>query len=319
MMIDMKSFFAALLMAVLLIAPTTSFSTEAGEKLVAKVGNITISEKQYQRELQKLLPMEVGFHGGMKPEKLEKVKKEALQNLIEIAYKFQYALREEISVDSQKFNDAWSAYEKKLDRRRLPKQELAQIRAEFYQKYLAKKAEEVAVDSKIVVTDEQIKNHFENNRERFKQPRRYTASHIFLKVDPSALSQDKAKKKKLADDLYARAVAGEDFYNLAYYNSDDRSRYVGGSLGQFQAGQTVREFDQALSKMNVGDISEPIQTIYGFHIIKLDAVEEARLLTYDEVANMMRQQYSDMQRKSIYQSWMAEMEKAFPLELYMSE
>ncbi len=71
--------------------------------------------------------------------------------------------------------------------------------------------------------------------------------------------------------------------------------------------------------MNVGDISEPIQTIYGFHIIKLDAVEEARLLTYDEVANLMRQQYSDMRRKSIYQSWMAEMEKAFPLELYLSE
>ncbi len=305
--------------ALLLIAPATSFSAEDGGKLVAKVGNITITADQYQREIQKLLPMEVGYHGGMKPEKLEQVKKNALRNLIETAYKFQYALQEEISVDAQKFNEAWKTYEEKLNSSNLTVQELAQLRAEYYQKYLAKKAEEEAVDSKIVVTDEQIKSHFENNRERFKQPRRYTASHIFLKVDPSSPLQEKAAKRKLAEELYEKAAAGEDFYNLAYYNSDDRSRYVGGSLGQFQAGQTVREFDQALSKMNVGDISKPIQTIYGFHIIKLDAVEESRLLTYDEVANMMRQQYSEMQRKSIYQSWMAEMEKAFPLELYGAE
>ena len=305
-----------LVMLALVCSPAKLVAAEAGQPLVAKVGNIAITEEELQREVQELIPMQVSYHGGIKPEKLEAVKNDALQKLINRAYKFQYAIKEEVSVDPQEFNDAWNAYAQKMNGRDLPPQMLEKIKAGFYQDMLANKAERQAVDDKITVSDEEIKTFYEKHKQSYLRPRLYTASHIFLKVDPSATLEEKAKRRKQAEDLYAKAIAGEDFYNLAYYNSDDRTRYVGGSLGQFHAGQTVREFDSALSKMEAGDVSKPIQTIYGFHIIKLDSVEESRQLSFDEVAGMLQQQTVDSRRKEVYQAWMDELKTLYPLELF---
>jgi parvulin-like peptidyl-prolyl isomerase len=318
-MIRAKILPAVLVSLVLVCSPVGLIAAEPSEQPVAKVGSMIITQQDHKREIQKLIPMQVSYHGGVKPEKLEKVKAEALQNLVDRSYKFQYALKEEIALEPQEFDEAWSVYIEKKDSSKVSREELAKARAGFYQELLAKRAEEVAVDAKVAVTEDQIKAYYDENSERFMRPRLYTASHIFLKVDPSALLEEKAKRKKLAEDLYAKAVAGEDFYNLAYYNSDDRTRYVGGSLGQFHAGQTVREFDSALSAMKAGEVSGPIQTIYGYHIIKLDAVEESRQLSFDEVSGLLQQQVSSSKRKAIYDAWMSELQETFPLEVYDKE
>ena len=102
-----------------------------------------------------------------------------------------------------------------------------------------------------------------------------------VKVDPAETAEEKEAKKQRAEKLLERAKAGEDFFNLAYYESDDRSKYVGGSLGSFHAGQTVAEFDSVIQKMKAGEIAGPVRTLYGYHIIKLDDVQEARQLTFE--------------------------------------
>lgn len=300
-------------LVVFCLTASAAFAAELAPDLVAKVGSISITNRDLQREIQRLMPMQVSYHGGIKPEKLEQVKQDALQNLIDRAYKFQYAVAEEIAVDTIEFNAAWEAYLQKVAGRDIPPQELEQIKAGFYQETLAGLAEKKAVDAKVSVSEEALLAFYEKNRSMYVRPRLYGASHIFVKIDPSASLEDKAARKKKAEDLYAKAAAGEDFYNLAYYNSDDRTRYVGGSLGQFHAGQTVREFDAALANMKAGDVSPPVQTIYGFHIIKLDRVEESRQLSYDEVAAMLRQQVSDQQRKELYENWMNVLKETYPL------
>jgi len=96
-------------------------------------------------------------------------------------------------------------------------------------------------------------------------PKLYTASHILVVFNGN---EEEALSKAMA--LYKRSVAGEDFYDLAYYNSDDKSRYVGGSLGSFHRGQVQEDFGDALVELNVGEISRPVKSEYGYHIIKRD-------------------------------------------------
>ena len=68
--------------------------------------------------------------------------------------------------------------------------------------------------------------------------------------------------------------------------------------------------------MEAGEISEPVKTIYGYHIIRLDNVEEQRQLTYDEAAVMIRERLTNDQREKLYGSWMDSLKEKYPVKLY---
>lgn len=291
----------------------------AGQEGVAKVGSVTITKYELQREQQRMYPTQVSYHGGISPEKLAQIREEAYNKLVERAYKVQYALNEEIAVDNATVDGQIEAIRAKFKsksefKKAFGDEGLAAYRASVYRELLAKKAEAMAVDSKVTVTDAQVREFFDKNKANYKRPRQFKASHIMVKVDPSSNAAELKELQKKADDLFARAKAGEDFYNLAYYNSDDRSKFVGGDLGTFHEGQTVKEFEDALRKMKPGEISEPIKTMYGYHIIKLVEVNEPRQLNFDEVKDKIRETLEKQQREAAYEKWMAELKAKYPVQ-----
>lgn len=306
---------APLCAAMLLLLIMTPVAAEDVLKPVAKVGNITVTEGDIQREIQKRIPMQVSFHGGIKPEKLEKIRKEAESAAIERAYKVQYALDNEVSVDAKTVDAQWSeAIAKSPGMTGANPRERDKAKAAFYLELLAKKAEEQAVNDKVVVRDAEVKSFYAENQKQFFQPKLFKASHIFVKVDPAETLEEKAAKRQKAEKLLERARAGEDFYNLAYYESDDRSRYVGGSLGSFHAGQTVREFDEALQQLKPGEVAGPVKTLYGYHIIKLDSVQEGRQLTFEQATEKIRTKLYEEKRKKLYDDWMTALRNKYPLQ-----
>jgi parvulin-like peptidyl-prolyl isomerase len=191
----------------------------------------------------------------------------------------------------------------------------SKVKANIYLNLLASKAEKVAVEENIAVTDEQVAAYYEENKEKYFRPKLYSASHVFVKVDPADNAEEKKEKRVRAEELFKRAQDGEDFYNLAYYESDDRSKYVGGSLGSFHSGQTVAEFDTAIQAMKPGEIVGPVRTMYGFHVIKLDSVDEPRQLSFDEVAAKIRTNLEEEEREKINEQWMSALKEKYPIEL----
>ncbi|PLX85304.1 MAG: hypothetical protein C0614_04440, partial [Desulfuromonas sp.] len=283
---------------------------------VAKVGNIAISQVELEYKFQQAVPMVSSFHGGIKPERVAELRQESLDKLIERAYKVQYAIEEEVSVDGEVVEAEWQKILKKNSN-------LAQfvgtplgskLRANIYFDLLANQAEKVAVEDKITVSDGDVLKHYQKNKERYFRPKLYTASHILVKVDPASNAEERGQRKVRADELMKRAQAGEDFYNLAYRESDDRTKYVGGSLGSFHAGQTVAEFDAAIQSMKAGEIAGPIRTMYGYHIIKLDKVDEARQLEFDEVSAAIRTDLKKAEREELYTSWMGKLKEKYAVE-----
>ena len=285
---------------------------------VAKVGSLVITQTDIDLRTQKILPMQVSFHGSLDSEKIAEIKQVALGELVERAYKVQYAINSEISIDAIAFETEW---QKKLsENKRLADNvhtpQANKIKSDLYLDLLAKKAEEVAVYEQITVTDEDVVAYYAENKHRYFRPKQFTASHVFVKVDPSDNADEKEVKRTRAEALLKRALEGEDFYNLAYYESDDRSKYVGGSLGTFHAGQTVLEFDAAIQKMAAGEITGPVKTMFGFHVIKLDKVEEERQLEFDEVSAKIRSSLVEAEREKIYEQWMSKLKEKYPLERF---
>lgn len=282
---------------------------------VAKVGSVLVTEQDLQKEIEKRIPMQVSFHGGMKPEKLEKIRNEAKEALIARAYKIQYALDNEIAVSAKTVDAEWAtALTKAPQLADVPAAQKEALKKELYFDLLARQAEETVVNSKISVSDAEIKQYYDNNQGQFLRAKLFKASHILVKIDPAETAEEKAAKQQKAEKLFERAKSGEDFYNLAYYESDDRSRYVGGSLGSFHANQAVPEFNEVLLKMKPGDVAGPIKTLYGYHIVKLDDVQPEKQLSFEESAANIKARLIEEQRTKLYEGWMAALKQKYPLQ-----
>ena len=138
----------------------------------------------------------------------------------------------------------------------------------MYQSEIANKAE---------ITDAQLRKYYDDNIDRYKTPEQIRASHILIKADidstqmnnPKKVAAAEKKAKALADQVYQRALNGEDFAKLAEeYSKDPGSAKRGGDLGYFSRGRMVKPFEDAAFSMKVDEISQPIKSEFGYHIIK---------------------------------------------------
>jgi peptidyl-prolyl cis-trans isomerase C len=138
------------------------------------------------------------------------------------------------------------------------------------------------------VTDDEAKQFYDTNLARtYTTPERIRASHILIKPDTSDPNADpnttKAAAKAKAEDLLKQVKEGADFAELAKANSACPSAEKGGDLDFFARGQMVPAFDEAAFALQVGQVSDVVETQFGFHIIKLTDKQAASVKTFDEV------------------------------------
>lgn len=127
---------------------------------------------------------------------------------------------------------------------------------------------------------------YEQNLKRFRTPDLFAVSHILIAAAPGDVAGREAARR-LSETLLAELqTAPELFETLARSHSCCPSRHVGGSLGQIGPGQTVPEFEKALPTVAVGSIgTTPIETRYGFHILRVERRDVGRQLTFESVQN----------------------------------
>ena len=278
------------------------------EELVAKVGSVPISVYELNRQVNRVLPLRVSFHGGVTAEKKAEIREEAMNDLIERALKVQYAINNEISVSSSLVDERLDKVRERFKttnefEKAVGAEKVEGLRASIYRQFLADKAEEVAVNTKAAASPSEVKAYYEEHKQTFFLPKQFRASHILIKVDPASNEEERAALKEKAENVLERAKNGEDFFDLAYYNSDDRTKFVGGDLGMFHEGQTEKPFEEALLKLKVGEISDLVWTRFGFHIIKLTQVNEPRQLSFDEMQLKIKERIEKERRDRLYAEW----------------
>jgi len=154
------------------------------------------------------------------------------------------------------------------------------------------------VEDTIEIYEEDIKDYYDTNQAKYFVKKQYEASHILIRNDTPLpfgedLSEDEKKKlmdeadektKIKADEILKQIREGADFAKMAKkHSADTASGTNGGSLGQFSKGMMVPEFEEALDKLKSGEISEPVKTAFGFHIILLKNAKEEHLKPLTDV------------------------------------
>ena len=143
--------------------------------------------------------------------------------------------------------------------------------------------------AKLDVNEADILRMYEDNPDRYRQPGSRSVSHILLSVSPDAVDAQIDQVRRSASEIVARARGGESFASLAEVNSDDKgSAKRGGELGVIRPGTMVKPFEDAVFEMVEGEISEPVRTQYGFHVIRLDRITESTVQSLDQVRSEIK-------------------------------
>jgi peptidyl-prolyl cis-trans isomerase D len=144
-------------------------------------------------------------------------------------------------------------------------------------RYIAVAASDLA--PRMTVTPAEVEARYRQNIQAFSTPEQVEASHILFKTE----NKDPAEVRKTADGVLARVKSGADFAALAkQYTEDEGSKEAGGALGYFGRGSMVKEFEDAAFGLQPGQVSDLVETQFGFHVIKVTGRREATTRSLDE-------------------------------------
>ena len=224
------------------------------------------------------------------PAQRDAIKRKVLDNLIQRELLFQESVRLGIKVGDDELSDQMTQLKGRFSSeedftnalKRLKMSEM-DLKDEFSRRLVVKKMIDEVIASKVKVTPEETKSFYDNNPNFFKAPERVRASHILVKVEPTAAESDKASARKKIEEIRKRVENGEDFAALAKASSDCPSASKGGDLDYFQRGQMVAPFEEAAFSLKPGEVSGIVETQFGYHLIKVVDKKESGVIVYEEI------------------------------------
>lgn len=146
--------------------------------------------------------------------------------------------------------------------------------------------------------DAMAKEEYVANKDSYATKERVSASHILVKSS----TRGDVEAKQLADEIYAKLQKGEDFGALvSEYSEDKGSKSSGGALGYFEKQAMVKQFAEAAFAMTEeGQLSKPVKTIYGYHIVRFDGRKKAGFLSFEEVSKTVVKQRKKQLRQKLH-------------------
>ncbi len=268
--------------AVLILTLTISLLFACAKKedqkgpYLAKVGNVQITQADFEREI-KTLPdfAQKMFENSSGKEKF-------LDELVKKEILYQEAVKKGFDKDP--------GYLKKVE--------------DFKKITLVGVLLEKEIEAKATVSEKDTKDYYEKHKEEFTPVSQIKASHILVKTEQEA------------KDIGEKLKKGEDFAKIAKKSSiDTASAKNGGDLGFFSKGQMVPEFEAAAVKLKKGEVSEPVHTQFGYHIIKLTDKKLGQPVEFDKVKNIISQHLVAEKQKEAFDSYMDALRKNYKVDI----
>ncbi len=248
------------------------------EKVLARVNGEPITEKDFSEALE-VLPPQLRAVVQSNPD----MKKKFLENLINQKLLLQQMRKEGVKEDEE------------------IKRKVRQYReALLLKKYVDEKL------SNIKVTDEEVKEYYEKHKSEFTQPAKVKVRHILVKT------------KKEAEEIRKKLLKGADFAALARkYSIDKASARNGGELGELTRDSLVKEFANVAFSLKVGEISKPVKTRFGYHIIQVEKKTPEVVIPLSHVKEEIRQTLLHQKRSEALRKMIEDLKKKSKVEVYV--
>jgi foldase protein PrsA len=165
---------------------------------------------------------------------------------------------------------------------------------------------EKLLEPRIEITDEELQTYFDENKDTFATAEQVQASHILVADEATA------------NEVKSKLDAGEDFSELAKeYSTDTTTAESGGDLGYFSSGDMVAEFEEVAFALGVDEISPPVKTDYGYHIIKVVDHQEAKEANFEDSKEEISDTLMNDKMSTEYTVWLEELKEEYEITNYL--
>jgi len=197
------------------------------------------------------------------------------------------------------------------------KPEIRELLSTLIDNYLAQEYLNKVVMTNVSVTDEELKKYYIEHEKDFQIPVAVKVRHIFISSPKDSAIELKEKAKLKVEGILLRIRKGEDFVKLASELSEDSDSAVkGGELGYISEGKTNSlEFEKAIFALKIGEISNVVETPFGFHIIFAEDRKEKRVASFEEAKAYISNFLTEDHKKQNVRDFIEKLTKDVKLEV----
>jgi parvulin-like peptidyl-prolyl isomerase len=274
------------------------------EEKVAVVNGAPIEKGEFDGEVFLIQKTVLGMGKPLSCEQVSSIRREVLESMIRRELLYQAARKSGIKSDENAINkdinslkqqfSGETEYKNELSRRGINEEVLRarMVRNSLVQKYVDKE-----FTGKVNVIDKEIQDYYQKNIDLFKQPFQMRISHIFIQSDPKGGDSRKKELRGKAEKILKNLKDDQDFADLAREYSDGPTKNNGGDLGYLRKGQLEKQFESKVLTLKKGEITDIIETEYGFHIFKVTDIKPETILAYENVKEKVKKFLVDEKTK----------------------
>ena len=268
---------------------------EASDGKAAVVNGTVITQEDLDRELSVIQQRLLTEGKVLNESQLLETKKNVLEGLINVELLYQEAQMQGAKVSDEAINEQLGTVKSRFPNEDELKSSLSKMNlteAELITQIKRALTVQQFIDKKFVqtvtVSDKETRAYYDANQAAFKQPEQVKASHILIKVGPQADEPQKAAARKKIEEIQQRVQKSEDFAALANEFSEGPSSANGGDLGYFRKGQMMKPFEEAALALKSGEVSDIVETSFGYHLIKLVDKKPESTIAYEDIKDKIQ-------------------------------
>ncbi len=291
-------------------------------EVVAVINGTEISRDQFVKMLNNV-KMNVEMRGQLLTEdRLKELAPRVLDNMINTELLEKEAKAGNVVVDEEKVRESVEkikkqhgseeAFNKFISSRDL---EVGEMEGDIRRGILINTFFEEQVFSAIKISDKKVKEHYKENKVRYSTPEQVKARHILIKLPDSAEKEVVKEAEKRLDEIAQKYRDGETFEDLAKQYSEGPSAERGGDLGFFRRGAMVQSFEEAAFSLKPGEVSDPVRTQFGLHLIKVEEKKKASVASLEEVKPQIILSLESGQKRELANKYIAKIREKADLKI----
>jgi peptidyl-prolyl cis-trans isomerase C len=275
-------------------------------QVVARVNGEPITLAEFQQSLREYEERA----GAVMPDTRDRIYRGVLDDMVAFRLLSAELKTRKMDVDSAKLEAAMGELRSRFPnetayRQALVEQKMTveQLRERTRTTLLINDLLEQEVGKSVSVKPSDVATYYEQNPSRFVQPEAVRVSHILISVPSNAPEAARNAARARAAELAKKARTGGDFAALARTHSNDASRARGGDLGFIVPGQAQPPFEQAAFALAPGEVSDPVETVYGFHVIKGGPKRAAQQVPFGQAAPQVEQFLIEQRKQDLARAY----------------
>ncbi|HET8759552.1 MAG TPA: peptidylprolyl isomerase [Nitrospiria bacterium] len=299
----------------------------ADDRVAARVNGVPIMLAHVDRAVDEKVPRITG-HGVLSDSRRRVLRAQVLENLIDEELMVQEARRRKLTADASAVDEETAKIRKRFEDSKQYADALSRaglsesdVRTGVERYLLVKRVTELAVTAKVTVTDASMRAYYDADPSRFVVPEQVRYRQIVIGVDPGGSPAEWDAARQRAAGLAKQARGGKSFADMAKTQSDDaKSRESGGDMGWVHRGRLEHDDDAAIFALPPGGVSDPVRTLYGYAIYRVEEKKKAKALGWDEVnktrlADELRRAETDRVRAE----WLGDLRQRARVEVLPAE